>query len=157
MSSKSVSPPIPPAPINALFIGIFIGMTLISLVVDQSGDASLQRAFYNARGREGAPTWFNVYNLLMLAMGLYSNVTNGIFAFTRSSPRGRKLADLVQLVLFVAIVSWSVLRVLPAEKTLDALLHTHLVVLGLQVLQLITAFWAFKAQSSTATTKPKNA
>ncbi len=99
----SVSPPIVAAPINALFLGIFIGFSFINLAIDASGDGELQRAFYNAK--TAGPLWFVSFNAIMAFMGLVSNVSNVVFVFTRNSPRARKLADIVQAVLFVVLAS----------------------------------------------------
>ncbi len=143
----AVSPPIAAAPINALFLGIFIGFTMLTLAVDASGDATLQRAFYAVKS--GGPRWFSGFNGLMALIGLLSNAANVVFIVTRSSPRARKAADAVQALLFVAVVAYSVTRVLPAEKALsDDTASHHLVILALQLAQLVTAFVAFAQQQA---------
>lgn len=147
-SQKKLSLPIASAPINALFLGIFIGFTLICLVVD-GGSTTLNNEFYGTKNST-PPLWFTGFNLFMLVSGLYTNTANFVYIFTRHSSRTRKMADGVQMALFVGLVAFSVIVVQPSEKIGNAF-SNHLVVLFIQVAQLVTAFVAFKNQGGAVT------
>ncbi len=56
-----------------------------------------------------------------------------------------QVADVVQMALFVVLVSVTVTRVLPHERE-GGQLEDHLIVLLLQLAQLATAFFAFAKQ-----------
>ncbi len=147
MASASPAPPVAAAPINALFLGIFIGFTLFSLAIDATGDAPLQHAVYRVKAT--GPLWFRGFNGLMLVLGLLSNARNVVFIVTRRSRRARKVADAVQAALFVAVVAYTVTRVLPSEAAPSAATHSaHLVILALQLAQLTVAFVAFAQQQT---------
>lgn len=151
-TAKKVSLPIASAPINALFYGIFIGFTMICLVVD-TGSAELKKEFYGTKNL-AAPIWFTVFNLLMLVSGAWTNASNFVYAFTRGSPRARKVADIVQMFLFVGSVAFSVIVVRPSELAGNATFE-HCVTLVIQVAQLITAWVAFSKQGHLSTSAGK--
>ena len=127
-------------------------------------------SFYHFKN-EGSPLWFLYFNLFFLVSGAFSNTLNFIYAFTRSSPLQRKLSDILQLALYIGLLSFSVLTVVPLEMKASEiytkkassfadvdvealstdLLHAHMGGLGLQMCQLAAAFWGFYTQNP----KPK--
>ena len=153
----SVSLPIAPAPMNALFLGILIGISMMCLVVDHADNPTLSQQFYMAKGG-AAPLWFKAFNGLVLLVGVTSSIANCVFAVTRSSPPLRKLCDVIGFFVLVGIIYFSVTVVLPSENVASKATaadhqRNHLIVLGLQIVQLVIAFVAFRAQNATKVKK----
>ena len=117
-SKKTVAPavgasPIRSAPLDYLFAGPFIGLTLVNLCIDQS-KPSIQQAFFTAVVLE-APRWFFWYKIIFAILGGLKHLTNFIFVFTRQSSIKRKILDSIVFLAFYSNMYVTITKAVPLE------------------------------------------
>ena len=154
---SSVSLRIAPAPINALILGIFIGVSMTCLVVDHADNAILSQLFYTAKG-DAAPLWFKAFNILIVIVGIVSSIANCVFAVTRSSPPLRKACDVLGFLVLAVLIYFSVTVAIPSESAASKATaadhqRIHHIVLCFQIVQLGIAFVAFGSQNAATKVK----
>ena len=115
--APKVSLPIGPAPITALFLGIFIGINALTLVVDFCASDVARRELYAAKAQNMN---FKAFNLVMLALGLITYSANFVFALIRSSPGKRRISDFFGGIIFFGGVYVAIARLMPLEKVYES-------------------------------------
>ena len=146
-----MSLPINPAPMTVVFLSLFIGINLLSLVVDFSSSDVLRVELYAAKA---ASVYFKVFNVVMLGLGLLTYTLNGVFALTRASPGLRRISDIAGTIIFYAGVYIAITILMPAEKAFavgksaEILRQFRLISIGLQIAQAMQQWISFKNQGA---------
>jgi hypothetical protein len=104
------------------------------------------RCFWRCRrcsgllSRQNNIVGLKIFQMVMLIVGLLQYAANLVFAFTRNSPRTRRVSDVVGFVLFAASLYVGILLVTPLEQgggKSSELLFLRLISLGMQLAQVM--------------------